>query len=105
MQKWGLEGLAVRTPFGSVTCISIPQLADGRGYIIDWSSWTLYTLGNLPHVVMSDGKVFQRLGITEPVANSHPVTDGDGVEMRLRIWKVLLCKRPMSNATFPTRAS
>lgn len=105
MQKWGLEGLAVRTPFGSVTCISIPQLADGRGYIIDWSSWTLYTLGNLPHVVMSDGKVFQRLGITEPVADSHPVTDGDGVEMRLRIWKVLLCKRPMSNATFPTRAS
>lgn len=105
MQKWGLEGLAVRTPFGAITCISIPQLGDGRGYILDWSSWMLYTLGNLPHVVMSDGKVFQRLGITEPVADSHPVTDGDGVEMRLRIWKVLLCKRPMSNATFPTVAS
>jgi hypothetical protein len=104
-QMWGLEGLAVRTPQGKITCIAIPQVADGRGYILDWSSFTLYTLGNLPHVVMSDGKVFQRLGIDEPVANSHPVTDGDGVEMRLRIWKVLLCKRPMSNATFPTRAS
>jgi hypothetical protein len=105
MAKWGLEGLTVRTPFGPVTCIAIPQVVDGRGYIIDWSSWVLYTLGNLPHIAMEDGKVFQRLGITEPVADAHPVVDGDGIEMRLRIWKVLLCKRPMSNGTFPTVAS
>lgn len=101
IQKWGLEGLKVRTPAGTITCISIPQLSDGRGYIIDWDSWMLYTLGNLPHVAMEDG-VFQRLGINDPAANAHPVTDGDGLEMRLRIWKILLCKRPMSNATFPT---
>lgn len=105
VQKWGVEGLKVRTPAGTITVISIPQLSDGRGYIIDWDSWMLYTLGNLPHVAMEDGKVFQRLGIADPAANAHPVTDGDGIEMRLRIWKLLLCKRPMSNATFPTVAS
>ena len=105
VQKWGTEGLVVRTPFGPITCIAIPQMVDGRAYIIDWSSWCLYTLGNLPHIAMEDGKVFQRLGITEPVANVHPVEHGDGIEMRLRIWKTLLCKRPMSNATFPTVAS
>lgn len=103
MQKWGLEGLVVRTPFGPITCVAIPQLADGRGYIIDWTSWTLYTLGNLPHVAMEDGNVFTRLGINEPTPNVHPVIDGDGIAMQLRIWKILLCKRPMSNATFLTK--
>lgn len=103
--KWGLEGLTVRTPFGPITCIAIPQMKDGRGYILDWSTWRLYTLGNLPHVVMEDGKVFERLGINEPAANAHPVTDGDGIATQLRIWKVMLCKQPMSNGTFPTVAS
>jgi len=105
MQKWGLEGLAVRTPFGPITCISIPQVVDGRGYILDWSTWTLYTLGGLPHIRMEDGNVFQRLDIAEPSANAHPVVAGDGISMGLRIWKVLLCKQPMSNGTFPTVAS
>lgn len=97
-QKWGLEGLTVRTPLGPVTCIAIPQLSDGRGYIIDWSSWKLYTLKNLPHVVDEDGMTFVRLGIDEPDGYKH----GDALAMQLRIWKVLLCLQPMSNATFPT---
>ncbi len=95
MAKWGVEGLTV---------ISIPQLADGRGYIIDWSTWCLYTLGNLPHIVREDGQVFKRLGIGSNV-DTHPVEDGDGIYMQLRIWKILLCKQPMCNATFPTVAS
>jgi hypothetical protein len=104
-KKWGVTALTVRTPSGPIDVVSIPQVADGRGYILSWNSWCLYTLGNLPHVAMEDGKVFQRLGINDPAANAHPVTDGDGVEMRLRIWKVLLCKQPMRNATFETVAS
>lgn len=99
MQKWGTEGLIVRTPFGPVTAIAIPQLKDGRGYIIDYTTWTLYTLGNLPHVIDDDGKVFQRLGADDPANNN---LNGDGIEMRFRIWKVLLCDMPMSNATFAT---
>lgn len=98
MQKWGLEGLTVRTPFGPITCIAIPQLADGRGYIIDWSSWKLYTLKNLPHVVDEDGMTFVRLGIDTPDGYKN----GDALAMQFRIWKVLLCLQPMSNATFPT---
>lgn len=98
MQKWGLEGLTVRTPFGPITCVAIPQLPDGRGYIIDWSSWQLYTLKNLPHVVDEDGMTFVRMGIDTPDGYKN----GDGIAMQLRIWKVLLCLQPMSNATFPT---
>jgi hypothetical protein len=97
--RFGTEGLVVRTPFGPVTCIAIPQLKDGRGYILDWTTWTLYTLGNLPHIIDDDGKVMQRLGAEDPAGNNF---NGDGVEMRYRIWKALLCDMPMSNATFPT---
>lgn len=98
MQKWGLEGLTVRTPFGPITCIAIPQMQDGRGYIIDWSSWKLYTLKNMPHVVDEDGMTFVRLGIDAPDGYKN----GDAIAMQFRIWKVLLCLQPMSNATFPT---
>jgi hypothetical protein len=98
-QTFGLEGLRVRTPYGPITAVAIPQLADGRGYILDWTTWTLYTLGNLPHVIDDDGKVFQRLAPGSPSGNN---LNGDGIEMRWRIWKVLLCEQPMSNATFPT---
>jgi hypothetical protein len=99
VQMFGLEGLRVRTPYGPITCVAIPQLPDGRGYILDWTTWTLYTLGNLPHVIDDDGKVFQRLAPGDPSGNN---LNGDGIEMRYRIWKVLLCDMPMSNATFPT---
>ncbi len=99
-QKWGLEGLTVRTPYGPITCIAIPQLADGRGYIIDWTSWKLYTLKNLPHVVDEDGQTFVRGGIGTVSGSEH--LNGDFVAMQMRIWKTLLCLQPMSNATFAT---
>jgi hypothetical protein len=105
MQKWGVDGLTVRTPFGPITCVAIPQMSDGRGYIIDWTSWKLFTLKNLPHVVDEDGMTFVRLGISDPILGNLTapgLTNGDGLAMQMRIWKVLLCMQPMSNATFPT---
>lgn len=101
--KWGLTGLTVRTPFGPITCVAIPQLGDGRGYIIDWSSWKLYTLGNLPHVIDEDGMTFVRGGIGTVSGNEH--LNGDLLAMQMRLWKTLLCLQPLSNATFPTVAS
>lgn len=98
--RFGTEGLVVRTPFGPVTCIAIPQMKDDRGYILDWTTWTLYTLGNLPHIIDDDGKVMQRLAPGSPTGNN---LNGDGIEMRYRIWKALLCDMPISNATFPTK--
>lgn len=97
--KFGTEAILVRTMFGMVPVIGIPQMVSGRGYIIDWSTWTLYTLGNLPHVINDDGKVMQRLAPGSPTGNN---LNGDGVEMRYRIWKALLCDAPIANATFPT---
>jgi hypothetical protein len=99
MQRFGVDGLSVNTPYGPVTCIMIPQMRDGRGYILDWTSWVLYTLGNLPHVINDDGNIFLRLAPGSPTGNT---LNGDGIEMRFRLWTVLLCNNPISNCTFLT---
>lgn len=102
MQKWGLEGLTVRTSYGPITCVAIPQLADGRGYILDATSWKLYTLKNLPHIVDEDGLTFTRGGIG--TVSGNETLNGDFIAMQMRMWTELLCLKPMSNATFPTTA-
>lgn len=98
-QRFGVEVISVRTPFGNVPCVAVPQLKSGRGWIVDWSVWKLYTLGNLPHIIDDDGNVMLRLAPGSPSGNN---LNGDGVEMRFRMWKVLSCVMPMSNCTFPT---
>jgi len=100
-QMFGTSVLQVRTPFGLVPVIAIPQLASGQGWLIDWTSWELYTLKNMPHVIDDDGRVMLRLAPGSPSGNN---LNGDGVEMRFRIWKAALCLAPIANATFPTSA-
>lgn len=102
-EKWGLNALSVNTAFGNIDCVAVPQLRDGRGYIIDFSSWKLYTLRNLPHVIDEDGNMFVRGGVGTVSGNEH--LNGDFIKMQFRLWKILLCLRPLGNATFPTRAS
>lgn len=102
-EKWGLSALAVTTPHGVIECVAVPQLKDGRGYILDFSTWKLYTLRNLPHVIDEDGQMFVRGGVGTVSGNEH--INGDFIKMQFRLWKVLLCLKPLSNATFPTRAS
>lgn len=98
MHKWGTNALTVRTPAGDIDVIAVPQLADGRAYIIDFSSWMLYTLKNLPHIVDEDGLTFVRGGTGTPDGHSQ----GDLLQLQLRMWTVLLCEQPLSNGTFPT---
>lgn len=99
VQKWGVDGLVVRTAFGPINCVAVPQMADGGCYILDFSSWCLYTLGNLPHVVDEDGLTFVRGGIGAPDGYSQ----GDLLAMQFRMWTAMLCLKPMSNAYVATK--
>lgn len=98
IQKWGLEGLSVRTSYGSITCVAFPQMKSGRGYILDFSTWKFYSLKNVPHVVDEDGQTFIRGGVDAPDGYKN----GDFIKMQMRMWKHMICLKPMSNATFPT---
>ena len=55
----------------------------------------------VPHVVDEDGQTFIRGGVDTPDGYKK----GDFIKMQMRMWKHLLCVKPMSNATFPTVAS
>ena len=95
-QVFGTSSLVVRTAFGDVPVIAIPVLKSGRGYIIDWTTWTFHHLKGLPHVIDDDGNVALRLG-PDPSAGG-----GDGIEIRFRVWYYPLCNYPVANATFAT---
>lgn len=111
-QKFGTDSIAVRVPgVGTVSCIALPVMRDGRGYILDWSSWTLFTMDALPHVMDEDGMTWRMLqpGIVNMAASSageaNASTDylnGDGVWMGLRAWFHCVCDSLISNATFLT---
>lgn len=95
-QTFGTATLVVRTAFGDVPCIAIPVLADGRGYILDWTTWTFHHLKGLPHIIDDDGNTMLRLG-PDPTAGG-----GDGIEIRFRVWYHPVCTWPIANATFKT---
>lgn len=98
-QIFGTESIMVRTMWGLVDCITIPVLRDGRMYYIDWSTWTLHHLKGLPHIIDDDGLVALRLGPGSPTGNT---TQGDGIEIRWRMWVHPVCDFPIANGTSPT---
>lgn len=110
---FGTDAIMVRSGGlggGLIPCIVVPALRDGRGYVIDWSSWTMHHLKGLPHLADEDGKIWQRLapGSVSATAGAYVGTtgydslNGDGVECRFRAWYHPMCSAPASNGTFAT---
>jgi hypothetical protein len=59
------------------------------------STWVLYTLGDVPHIVEDDGNMFlrvQNLGAAGSI--------DDAIEVRFRAVSQLFCERPMANGRF-----
>lgn len=90
----GTEVISVRTPFGVVKCITIPCLADGRCFGVDFSSWTLHHNKGIPHVVNEDGLDWRLndAGADTAIAN-------DGMYMILRSRTFYTCEAPIRNCT------
>lgn len=96
--QWGLSALTCTTTMGPVSIVSYPAMTDGRGYILDWNTWKLLTLDNVPHIADEDGLVFRMGGFGAP--DGH--TNGDLLQVLLRRRQILVCNRPIGNGTFPT---
>ncbi len=112
-QLLGTDGIGIRSGAlggGVIPCVVVPALRDGRGYLLDESSWIMHHLKGLPHLADEDGKVWQRLapGSVSATAGAYVGTsgydslNGDGVEARFRAWYHPMCIAPGSNGTFAT---
>jgi hypothetical protein len=86
--SFGLPGLKFVTPNGAISIYAGAFCPDDRGFLLKRSSWCLYHLKALPHVVSTDGQSAQR-GATY-----------DGVEVRIRFWCELACIDMSTNGTF-----
>lgn len=112
-QEFGTDAIMVRSGGlggGMIPCIVVPALRDGRGYVIDWSSWVMHHLKGLPHIANEDGNIWLRQapGSVSATAGAYVGTsgydslNGDGVECRFRAWYHPMCVAPASNGTFAT---
>lgn len=112
-QEFGTNSLGVLSGSlggGVIECVVVPALRDGRGYLLDWSSWVMHHLKEMPHIIKDDGNVWLRQapGSVSATAGSYPGTtgydslNGDGVECRFRMLYHPMCVAPGSNGTFAT---
>ncbi len=79
------QGMKIMGPKGPITVMSDPQMFSDRVYMLEMPSWYLFSLGNTPKLLQSDGLKFLRL------------SNADGVEVRCGYYAVLGCDAPGHN--------
>jgi hypothetical protein len=94
--KFGYGSLIMTCPGGPVTVRCAPYVPENAGFMLDMSSWTLMTLGAVPHIVEDDGLTARVIG----VASRDGSLAEDGIEIRLRQFSQLVCDNPFANGRF-----
>ncbi len=86
------SGVRIHTPIGPVDVFHDPQCPQGRGYLLNLSSWTLGSIGQVPFFVEEDGLRILRS------------SSADSYEFRMAYHAQLYCNAPLWNAvlTWPT---
>lgn len=86
-KEFGTRKVYYNSAIGDLEIVTSKYLRQGRGYIIDPSTWAFHHIDDVPHVADEDGNTFLR-------------TSDDTYEWRLRAWMQLVCDTPMRNSTF-----
>jgi hypothetical protein len=84
----GFSGIRIATSAGTLEVRPAPYCPDDRGYILQKDTWTLHTLGEVPHIVQDDGLMVRAARTT------------DGVEGRIRYYCQPACNAPGWNGVF-----
>jgi hypothetical protein len=84
----GFEYIRIATSAGVVKVRPAPYCPDDRGYMLQLDTWTLHTLGEMPHIVQDDGLMALRQRA------------GDGLEVRGRYYAQPACDAPGWNGVF-----
>lgn len=83
--KFGFNGFVVPGELGPVTVYADPSCPYAYGLLTRRDSWSLASLGGLPHYSKEDGLKLLR------------ETNSDGVSFRLKAYYNLVCKRPVDS--------
>lgn len=94
--KFGRSTLVMTCPGGPVAVKCGPFVPETAGYMLDMDSWTLMSLGAVPHIVEDDGLTARVIG----VASRDGSLAEDGIEIRLRQFTQLVCTNPFANGRF-----
>jgi len=88
----GFRPLMVTGQSGDMELIPDPQVDPGLFYMLDMDTWSLLTLGAVPHLIEDDGRPALR------------EASSDAIEIRWRAWYQLVCDAPGHNlvGTFAT---
>lgn len=82
----GFEAIKIRTPVGVLKVVSDRQCPTEVGYMLQMDTWKLYSLGNAPRILDTDGMKFLR------------EASADAVEVRVGYYAQLGCSAPGWNA-------
>jgi hypothetical protein len=86
--KYGFAHVSIFTAAGVVRVYADPDCPDNRGYLLNLDTWRMKHLGEMPHIVVSDGIRALRRG------------GSDSIEIRVRQYYVPICRAPGENGVF-----
>lgn len=89
--KFSRPTLVMASPGGPVQVKAGPYVPEDAGYLLDMDTWTLHTLGALPHIIDDDGNTALRVQSLSGGAIE------DSIEMRFRWMAQLVCTNPFAN--------
>jgi hypothetical protein len=93
---FGRPAIAMATAGGVLPVKVGPYVPDTHGWLLDMSSFSLHSLGPVPHQIQDDGMTAYRIRGGGTAASAE-----DGIAMEWRAWPQLVCDMPFDNGVFP----
>jgi len=82
----GFDTIRVHGPAGVIDVVAEPNLGQGRGKVVQWNTWTHWSVGSFPDFLMEDGNKLLR------------TAGNDSYEIRMGGYPQVSCSAPGYNA-------
>lgn len=93
---FGRPAIAMATAGGVLPVKVGPYVPDSHAWLLDMDSFSLHSLGPMPHQIADDGMSAYRIRGGGSASNAE-----DGIAMEWRAWPQLVCDKPYDNGVFP----
>ena len=93
---FGRPALSMTTASGTLPVKMAPYVPDTHAWLLNMESFSLHSLGPVPHPIKDDGMTAYRIRGGNSASNAE-----DGIAMEWRAWPQLVCDQPFDNGCFP----